>query len=29
MTVWRAGLHPHAKRSSIQTDIYQTSYWYN
>jgi len=38
MTVWCAGLdetveqsHPnlHTKRSSIQSDIYQMSYWYN
>jgi len=34
MTVWCAGLdetHPnlHTRRSSIQSDIYQMSYWYN
>jgi len=34
MTVWCAGLdetHPnlHTKRSSIQSDIYQMSYWHN
>ena len=26
---WCAGLHLHTKRSSIHSDIYQMSYWYN
>jgi hypothetical protein len=29
MTVWCAGLHLHTKRLSVQSDIYQMSYWYN